>query len=330
MALSKKSYLAACLETTPGTLAAAPQLYIPCKSNIKGKKKRVYPPEERGTRDGNNVVQDTNQFGDVDVKGAWYNDTFPMFLLAFMGSDTPTQPDATHAATVYKHTFGLTDTPPSLSLWKSYDAQVYQCVYSVVSKIGLKLAADCKLIEADVTLKSNRPAKYLGTALTPTFSTLLPFQGYKPTITLAGSPSTDIEELDVTLEQKVALWYPINGTPDYTKVYFGERTAKIDFTARFDNTTIYDYFENNTDVTFVLDARGQLIVNSGASGTPPNTDYFEELNLNFPILGMDEIDHELGKDFVTIKAKGTARPGAAANSLFTAYAQNTITAYTPA
>src|SRR5262249_41678909 len=154
-----------------------------------------------------------------------------------------------------------------------------------------------------------------------TFTTVLPFQGYKPTITLNGSQSQDIEDLTIELDQKVALWYPINGSPDYTKVYFGERTAKVDFTARFDNTTNYDFYGTGTDVPLVFDVQGQLIINSGPSGTPPNTNYYQELNLNFPILGFDEIDHDLGKDFVTIKAKGTARPGVTPNSLFSAWFQ---------
>lgn len=335
MGLSKLSYIAACLETTPGTQATAPQLYIPCKSNLKNKRKPVYPPEERGNRDGNYVRRDTVLHSEWDVKGAFYPDSFGLFLIGFMGSDTPTQPDATHAPTVYKHTLGFASTPPSLSFWKNYDPQLYQSAYNIVEKVQFKIAADGKLVDMDISGKGNsfKTSSYVPTV---SFSTVNPFQGYLPTIKVAKSGSStvqtsDIEELTIDLEQKATLWFPISGSPEYAKVYFGERTAKIDFTARFDTTaTIWDHFNAGEDMHFTFDMLGDLIVNSGPSGTPPNTDYFHELNLDFPIVGLDEADHDLGKDMVTFKAKGVARPGAVANSTFSAFLQNTISAYTPA
>lgn len=330
MSLSKKSHLSACLEAVSGTAATAPQLYIPCKSNFKAKVNRIYPPEERGTRDGNYVVEESTQFDDVDVKGAWYNDTFALFLIGLLGADTPTQPDVTGVPTVWKHTIALSDIPQTLTLWKSYDVQDYFVKGAGVSKLSLKNAADNKLVEADWTLKSNRHQKWAGAALAPTYSTLKPFVGYKPVIKINGVQSLDLTEFDIEIDQKVDPFYAVGGGADFSKLYFGERTAKVNFTARFDATTLYDNYENGTDVHFNFLCQGALIGNSGGGGTPPNTDYYQELEFDFPIVGFDEVEHDLSKDIVEIKGKCTARPGATANSLLTAYIQNTIAAYTPA
>jgi hypothetical protein len=325
MAISKKSWLAIAREVTPGTAPASPTLFIPTKSIMKGTQHFEYLDEERGDRNANYDRVATLREGSTDPKGPWYNDVGGYWLLGAMGSDTATQPDSGHAPTVYKHTFALADVPPSFTVWKSYDAKVYSGSYAVVEKLAFKWTS-AKLLEKEVSLKHLFPVPQTG-PFTPTFSTLKPFAGYAPTITLTGGSTTDIDEFDITFEQKITLWYPSSGSQDFTTVYFGERKVTGGFTARFDNTTVFDRWRQATDDTLTVDFQGTLIVNSGASGTPPNQNYFQELNINCPVIGYDSAEHDLGKDNVLFKAKFTARPSTGQN-LINAFIQNTVASYT--
>lgn len=328
-AISKKSFLAASLEAVSGTLAASQQYYIPTKSVMKGAKRYEYLAEDRGTRDVNNDRVPTNRDGSTDPKGAWYNDTHPLFLWGYTGLPTTTQPDSGHAATVYKHTIPTTlaDIPPTLSLWKSYHRVTYYAPYAAVKKLVLKFNSEGKLLECDADLFHLFPTKYVGSALTPTFSAVKPFAGWMPTITTADGVTTDIEEMTITLEQDVKPWFPPSGSEDFARIDFGARKASIDFTARFDLDTGNPYlrFLSEQDDAITVDFKGALIVNSGGSGTPPNTNYYQELSMTFGTVGYDTGEHDLGKDNVLVKMKGTVRPTSGA--LFTGFVQNTVTSY---
>lgn len=326
MAVSKKSWLAVAMEAVSGTAATTPTVYYPAKAVLKHKKARVYPDEERGTRDTNYDAIDTVRHGEVDPKGNWYMDTSPYFLIAAMGQDTVTQPDAAHAATVYKHTLALADVPPTMTVFKSYQHTVYYTAYSAVQKFTLKWTAD-KTLEFEPTCYGLWPTKYTGTPLTPTFSTVKALAGYSPTLTLGGTSTNDIDEMTLTFEQKVTAWFASAGTQDFVKLYFGGRTLKVDFTARFDSETQqFQDYQSGTDESLVIDFRGPLIVNSGASGVPPNTNYYQELSLTVPTLSFDDAEPDLGKDNILLKVKGTAR-AAGSNPLLSGFVQNTVASY---
>ena len=321
MAISKKSWLGVAKETTPGTAAATPTSvgWIPAKSLLIPKTKYEYLDEERGTRDANYGRVATTQMSTLTAKGPWYNDSWGYFLLAFMGADTPTQPNAGTAPTVWSHAMALADIPPALTSFKSYDAVTYKAAYTVVEKLQFKFTAEGKLLDADATFKGQFATK-VSSPPTPAFATTLPFAGYSPTITLSSGATSDIEEMTITLEQKIRLFYPANGVQQFAAAYFGERKVSFDFLARFDNDTLYNKFFSNSgsDDSLSIVFQGQNIAST----------YNQSMTLNFPIVGYDEADHELGKDNVMMKVKGYARPGATANSLMTAILQNTVSAYT--
>jgi hypothetical protein len=321
MALSKKAFLGVGLEATSGTALATPTVYHPCKSVMKGKKKREQIKDERGTRDAVYGIVDTTREGDTDPKGSWYNDTSPYFLIAALGSVATTQPDATNVPTCYKHAVSLADIPKTLTLFKNYDAALYVGAYAAVEKFTLKFSTEGKLLENDVSLKHLYPVKYTGSALTPTFSSIQPFAGYMPKITLGGVQSLDIDEMTIEFDQKLDLWVPPNGSPDFTTIYYGERNVKVDFTARFDADTLYTHFLNDTrtDDSLVFNVQGALI------GSHSGTDYNQELNISVPIISYDSMDHDLSKTNVLIKAKATAI--ASGSGLISAYVQNTVTSY---
>ena len=327
--ISKKQWLAVSLEPVgqQGVAAASPTLYVPTKAGIKRTKKFEYQDEDRNSRDGQYDRIPTTQEGEVDPKGSWYNDTFVYFLYALMGGMTTSQPDATHAPTVQKHNLTLADVPPTLTLWKAYHTFLYQMPMQAVTKLQLKWSAE-KGFECDVSTKGAFGSKQTGWNFTPTYSSVKPFSGYAPLITLNAGQSSDIDEVTITLEQAVQLFFSSAGSPDVQRIDFGERKAQIEFTARFDSDAIYTEYVNNIEDSFTFDVSGALIVNSGASGTPPNTAYNEELHMNFPRIGFDEGMHDTSKLNTLVKMKATAmEPSGSLDALWTAWVQNTVTSY---
>lgn len=321
MAISKKSWLGVATEATPGTARTNPTKYHPCKSKFSNKTKYVYLDEERGTRDANYGRVPTVQHATFSATGPYYNDTSPYFLYAFMGADTPSQPNASTDPTVWLHDLACADVPPTLDLFRGYDVAQYNFAYVVVEKVTFKWTADGKLLEMDADGQSQYGTKAASVG-TPSYSGLLPFSGYMPTIQLNGTSSSDVEEVTITLTQKITLFYPSNGQQQFATAYFGERKAEVSFTARFDSDTpLYNHFFQGAGAT--TDHLNVAFVGPLISGT-----YNESLTLDFPIVGWDDMDLDTSKDNVQIKGKGTPMPGTTANSLFTATVQNTIASYT--
>ncbi|GCE45183.1 hypothetical protein EI42_03157 [Thermosporothrix hazakensis] len=318
MAISKKSWLGFGVETTPGVALAAPSVFHPCKSVMKGAKKREQLKEERGNRDAVYGLVDTARDGSTDPKGPFYVDTSPYLMLAAFGSTVAVQPDPENAPDVYRHLFELADIPPTLTLFKSYDAAVYVASYAAVEKWSLKINSDGKLIENEVTLKHRYPVKYEGQAITPRFTPTLPFAGYAPRIKLNGTETADITEINIEFSQKLTLWHPAHGSLDYEAVYFGEREVKCDFTARFDNDSLYQRYMKGLDDSVEI----TVIGNTLTTGATP---LYEELKITIPQISYDSMDHDLGKDNVLVKAKTTAVSGA--SGLIHAEVQNKVKEY---
>jgi hypothetical protein len=326
-AISKKTFLGLALETTPGTAITTPVRYIPCKSTIKAERKPEYTDDDRNSRDANFTVTYGTRKGGVDVKGNWYNDACATLLYALMGGYAVSQPDATHVPTVYKHTFSMADVPPTYTLVKSYATETYYASYSALEKFSLKFSAD-KTLEYDASFTTRFPLTT--TQPSPAFTTLQAFPGYAGTFTLTtlGASTTDIIDFDIAVEQKIDTWTPGSGTPDYVSLYFGERKVTGGFTARFDVNTLAANWRNTTDDSLTFDIQGALIANSGSSGTPPNTNYNQELNISLPIISYDSFDWDESKVNVTVKVKFTARPKAdLSQPVMSAFVQNTVSTY---
>lgn len=315
-AISKKTWLALALEATQLTGAATTNLiYIPTKGSIEGIQHVEYPDEDRNTVDDNNTKVATNREGKFELKGAFYPDATPQALWTLIGAPTTTQPDVTNAPTVYKHTLNFQDIPPTASVYKSWHQIVQFSPGGTLQKATLKWDSK-KLLEFDGSGICLFPQKYTGAALVPSFSTVKPFSGWMPTITLNGTASADVDEMTINFERKSELWFPSANTQDATRIDFGGRSADIEFTARFDVDTFYTtYFTGQTDATVAIDFIGPLIA----------TTFHQELNLSFGTVGIDEAKVDEGKDNVLVKFKGKVRPTAGA--LCTGYVQNTITAY---
>jgi hypothetical protein len=142
--------------------------------------------------------------------------------------------------------------------------------------------------------------------------------GYLPTVKFAGVQSVDVDEFEVSFEQKCQLWYPGGGTQDPSRVDYGERHVKVKFTARFDTDTFMGKLDNATDEAVVIDVQGPLI-----GGTTYN-----ELNISLPVVSYDTVELDTSKDNVLAKIDGTARSTSAGNDKISLFTINTIHSYT--
>jgi hypothetical protein len=317
-AISKKTWLGLAIETTPGTAVLTPVRYIPTKSGIKGERKPIFSDEDRGTRDKNFVPLYGPRQGSISAKGRWFNDSCPIFLYGAMGGYAVSQPNAGSCPTVYKHAFSMADVPPVFTLTKSYVSQTYYNSYSAVSKFSLKLDSS-KDLTHDTEFMTRFPVPN-PTPPTPTFTANPGFAGYAPTFTLTslGSSTTDIVEFSLSFEQKIETWTPASGVPDYSYLYFGDRSCTVDFTARFDVTTLFTNWQALTQDSITFDVLGSNICST----------YNQELNIALPNVYYDSLDWDESKTNVMVKVKATVVPDPTlSQALMSAYVINTVPTY---
>ncbi len=254
-AISKITWLGIAKEGTPGTFVA-PTRYVPTHSTIKAPRKPVYSDEDRNSRDKNFLAVYGPRQGGMECKGRWFNDSCVDFLYGWMGGISSANP----SGPVYKHSLTMADTPPAWSLGKAYKSQGYKITYAGVEKFTLSVTPE-KTIDYDVTFLGHFPINY-STPPSPSFTADPGFAGYLPTLTLTslGASTTDIIDLKISLSQKIELWNPIAGSADFTTMYFGDREVDIDFTARFDVSTLFDsYWATPTDDSLTFDVLGAQI-----------------------------------------------------------------------
>jgi hypothetical protein len=312
-AISKKSWLGVAREATPGTAITTPTMYVPTKSTLKNKRKQEFLNEERGTRDSDYDVVDTIRNATWDIKGPFYPDSYTYFLIGAMGDVSSAQQGSTAA---YKHSLIMNDVPSSLTLMKSYHSHVYYSPYCTVSKWSLKFSSADKLLECDASGEGIWMVEKT-TPPIPAFSTVKPFPGYALSLSLTGGATTDIEELEITFTQKWKLFYPASGVPDFAAAYPGERTVDFKYTARFDTDTIYQYYLRGNNDTLTLDVQGSQIA----------APYNYELNIVLPVTHYTDMEHDLGKENVLIKASGKSIMAGSA-ALMEAFVINSTSSYT--
>jgi hypothetical protein len=257
MSISKRAWTGSALESTPGTAVTTPTRYLPTKATFKGAKKRIYLNEERGNRDMNYGVLDSVRQSNVNMTGPYYNDTSPTHFWASWGLPTTT---VMLAGKVWKHTFNLVDPPPTYTIVRSLDAVAYYVPFSTLTAWKLHLVSDGQLLDIDADYIGLYAQKHPSPP-SPTFTTVLPFNGFAAQITTQTGLSTDIADIEMHFTQKVSLWYPTNGTADFIQTYTGERQIKLGFTMRFDNDTMYNYWRNNLGDNLTLDVKGTGVAN---------------------------------------------------------------------
>ena len=310
-ALSKKTVLAVATEATPGTPRTTPTLFVPTKHTYKRIVKQQYITDDRGIRDDNNDVVQLVYEGQHSLKGEFYADTSPYFINAALGSDTPTQPNVGQAPTAWQHVMVPADVPPTLTLYKSYQTELYQMPFSVITKFSLKLTNEGSLM-FDADAVSNSHAAYAGT-WTPSISTVHPMAGALAVIKYNGTASVNIDNIEIDYSQKYTYWY--SGSRDYIAAYPGGREVKFKFDARFDTSAIYDDFVAGTQRSLEF-----MVTGANLGGTVVQT-----LDVQLPTINFDTGEHETSKDNILVKMAGTALP--TTGTLIQVTTINTVASY---
>jgi hypothetical protein len=305
-ALSKKTVLGVAPEATPGTAASAISLYVPTKHTYKRMIKHQYITDDRGVLDENNDVVALVAEGNHSLKGEFYADTSPYFIYSALGQEAaPTQPDAVNAPTAWLHTMTPIATPvngqlPTLTLFKSYQTDLYQMPYAVVEKFSFKLT-NTGTLQFDADAVSNQHATMVPT-WSPSISTVHPMSGNAAVIKVNNANSLDVDDIEIDFEQKYTFWY--SGSQDYIAAYPGGRSVKFKFTARFDSDVIYNRFVSETldSLEFIVNG-----VNLGTVGQPT----YQSVDVTLPVIHYDTGEHDTSKDNITVKMAGVAIPSGA-------------------
>ena len=318
-ALSKKTVLGVAMETlaAPGTPISTPTLFVPTKHTYKRVVKKTYVTDDRGVRDDNNDVVVLVYEGQHSLKGEFYADTSPYFIIAALGLDTATQPNVGTAPTAWQHLITPADIPPTMTLFKSYQTEKYQMPFSVVTKMSFKYTNETSLMfDCDLTSNSHVTPPYTGTGFnTITISNVHPMAGALATVKYGGATSNNIDNIEIDYEQKYTLWY--SGNRDYITAYPEGRAVKFKFDARFDSPAIYDDFVANNLSSLEFNIQG---INLGGT-------VYQMCDVQLPVTSYDSMDHETSKANVQIKVAGTAMPSAGAN-LINVTVINTVASYT--
>jgi hypothetical protein len=245
---SVRSYLGIAKEVTKGTIVA-PTDFIPvAKDNIKPAD-IVDPLYDTGLR-GSNVVNYNYLQGRTrstfDFGGAVFADTVGYSIAGLLGSVATTGVSApfTHTISLKNSlTSGADDQPISYTLTDFYAADVRSYPGCQFSDFSLKFNAD-GMLEYDA-----KTTGWLSSAVsdpTPTFSTLLPTQVWRGTVSIGGSPVSTSMTGNIDMSRSVTPVYGISATQDPYNIFLGplEVTGKITFIME-DDTELTRYLSNS-------------------------------------------------------------------------------------
>lgn len=250
-------------ETTFGT-AVSPTYYIPFK-DVKPEDIIDYIKDQgiRGAMAQTFAVIPGVQHSTMDLSGEIYPDNFGIMLLAILGADT-----VTGSSSPYTHTMKLarTSQPPSLTHSYFDGTSIRQFAGHVLEELSIKWADNAAL---EFGLKSQgKSSAVLGSALTPSPTSLLPFAGWQFNATLGGTTNLNLVGFDLSLKRKLYVQHSANNSSQPTIIIAGglEVTGKATFD-KADDTEL-NAFLNNTQPSFVL------------QGTQPGTNFGLTINMN--------------------------------------------------
>jgi hypothetical protein len=251
---SVRSYLGIAKEVTKGTVVA-PTDFIPvAKDNIKPVDV-VDPLYDTGLR-GSNVVNYAYLQGRTrstfDFGGAVFADTVGYGLAGLLGSVATTGASAPYTHTISLKnslTSGADDQPISYTLTDFYAADVRSYPGCQFSDFSLKFNAD-GMLEYDT--KTTGWASSAVADPTPTFSTILPTQVWRGTVSIGGSAVSNSMTGNIDMARSVTPVYGISNTQNPYNIFLGplEVTGKITFIME-DDTELTRYL-NNSQPAIVL------------------------------------------------------------------------------
>lgn len=230
-------------ETTYGTPAAAPTMWIPVDSPHWEAK--VTPLKDVGLR--GSMASQFGQAQGMREDSLTYNSniysdsTFPHLMALLGGPDTVTgtAPTVTHKTSLLNLIDATHNAAPP-----SYTGYLFQDDGKVAQIPGMILG------ELKINIKANElpnlNATWLGlpatfvTAPTNTPSTLQPMPPFTASVTIGGSASTKYTDLSIDIKRNVQSIAVLNGTPGALGVYGGELTVSGSLNSIYQGTADYD------------------------------------------------------------------------------------------
>ena len=297
---SVRSYLGIAKEVTKGTIVA-PTDFIPVAKDSIKPVDVVDALYDTGLR-GSNVVNYNYLQGRTrstfDFGGAVFVDTVGYSIAGLLGSVATTGVSApfTHTISLKNSlTSGADDQPISYTLTDFYAADVRSYPGCQFSDFSLKFNAD-GMLEYDAKTTGWQSSQVADP--TPTFSTLLPTQVWRGTVSIAGSPVSNAMTGNIDMMRSVSPVYGISNTQNPFNIFLGplEVTGKITF-----------IMENDTELTRYLSNTQPAITLKWNYGTGAN-----EINLEATITkgAYTAAVIERGEDYVQVSVDLNAQANA--------------------
>ena len=251
---SVRSYLGIAKEVTKGTIVP-PTDFIPVAKDSIKPVDVVDALYDTGLR-GSNVVNYNYLQGRTrstfDFGGAVFADTVGYAIAGLLGSVATTGASAPYTHTIsLKNSLvsGADDQPISYTLTDFYAADVRSYPGCQFSDFSLKFNAD-GMLEYDT--KTTGWQSSAVSDPTPTFSTLLPTQVWRGTVSIGGSAVSNAMTGNIDMTRSVSPVYGISSTQNPYNIFLGplEVTGKITFIME-DDTELTRYL-NNSQPAIVL------------------------------------------------------------------------------
>jgi hypothetical protein len=245
---SVRSYLGIAKEVTKGTIVA-PTDFIPvAKDNIKPVDvvDALYDTGLRGSNVVNyNYLQGRTR-STFDFGGAVFADTVGYAIAGLLGSVSTSGASAPYTHTISLKnslTSGADDQPISYTLTDFYAADVRSYPGCQFSDFSLKFNAD-GMLEYDT--KTTGWQSSAVSDPTPTFSTVLPTQVWRGTVSIGGSSVSNSMTGNIDMTRSVTPVYGISATQNPYNIFLGplEVTGKITFIME-DDTELTRYLSNS-------------------------------------------------------------------------------------
>lgn len=291
---SNLQWIGAAVETTPGTAAAAPTVWIPAVSPKLTPKIQSMP--DLGLR-GSMAKTYGNLLGVRSDNLAYstylYADSAMLHFLAALGT-----PDTvTGAADPYTHKTALLNTgsgqPASHTLFHADGTgKVYTLAGCQIDQLKVAVKPD-GLVQLDASW-TGMPAT-TGTAPANTPTALPPAPGWNSTITVAGTALSKYSMADVVFKRSTQPLITVNGTQAPSAIYCGELDVTCDLTGVYQGTT-------DTDVTnWFTNTQPSLLLKMAAAG-----DATHSLSVQMSKVGYTDATFSGSGKWMEVQAKGEA------------------------
>jgi hypothetical protein len=252
---SVRSYLGIAKEATKGT-AVAPTDFIPVMVDSLKPVDIIDPLYDTGLR--GSMVTNYNYLqgrtrSTFDFGGSVFPDTIGYSIAGIMGSVA-----TTGASAPFTHTMSLLNPaavgddaqPISYTLTDFYAADVREYAGIQFHDFSLKFNAD-GMLEYDA--KGTGWASAVSATPTPSFSTILPTQVWRGTVSIGGSPVSYTISGNIDCTRAVTPIYGISNTQNPYQVFVGALEVSGKFTFVMENDTELTRFLNDTQPAIVLD-----------------------------------------------------------------------------